>query len=49
MEREGTNIQEVGQATSSFAAVCSPSKSCVCLGIVVMILVIIIVFQQSST
>merc|ERR1712137_1122876 len=43
MEREGTNIQEVGQASTTFAAFCSPSKSCVCLGIVVMILVIIIV------
>uniref|UniRef100_A0A7S1T072 Uncharacterized protein n=2 Tax=Tetraselmis chuii TaxID=63592 RepID=A0A7S1T072_9CHLO len=51
MEREGTTIQEMEthMPTAILArTVCNPSRSCVCLGFIVMILIIIVIFQRQS-
>jgi len=47
MERSGTTLHDMAAAIGTMHSCCSPSRGCLCLGIVVMILVIVVVFQRN--
>lgn len=47
MERDGTNIQEVGNTTRGLRSFCNPSRSCICLALIIMILLLVVIFERN--